>query len=44
MQDKKFDLGSNKFITVQDFKGKPLIHIREYYKDKVRNSRSQTKG
>lgn len=28
------DLGSNRFIQVSEFKGKALIQIREFYKDK----------
>ena len=30
------ELGSNKFVTVGEFRGKKLIQIREYYLDKVR--------
>ncbi|PAV56804.1 hypothetical protein WR25_09625 [Diploscapter pachys] len=28
------ELGSNKFVTVSEFRGKKLIQIREYYLDK----------
>lgn len=31
------ELGSNKFVTVSEFRGKKLIQIREYYLDKVKN-------
>jgi Transcriptional Coactivator p15 (PC4) len=26
-----FDLGSNRFVTVREFKGKKLVDIREFY-------------
>ena len=33
MVDPVIDLGKNKFVTVDEFKGKVLVNIREYYKD-----------
>ncbi|GAV06759.1 hypothetical protein RvY_16693 [Ramazzottius varieornatus] len=30
----KIDLGGNRFLAVREFKGKPLIDIREFYMDR----------
>ncbi len=32
--DEPFELGGKKKVTVQEFKGQMLIHIREFYVDK----------
>jgi len=34
-EEERIDLGGKKFVQVSEFKGKPLVQIREFYEDKA---------